>query len=416
MTIKKIMAPWKYPSILLGGVGVSTIGAWVYFIALNVIVFTMTGSALAVAGLYIIKPLATLFTNIWAGSMIDRLNKKYLMFTLDIIRAVLIACLAFYSFSLLMIYLFVFFINMATSIYHPTSTTYITKLIPPVQRQRFNALRSFIDSGAFFIGPAIAGLLFIVGSPIYAIYLNAAAFFVSAFITWLMPNVEKNGVADTPTEKLSFTLIKQDWNVVLQFSHQYMYVMTIYFLFSAFIVMQTAIDSLEVAFSKEVLSLSDGEYGFLVSIAGAGILVGAFLNTVFAKSFTISWMIGLGSIMVSVGYIIYAFSNGFFIAAIGFFVLACANAFANTGYYTFYQNNIPVEVMGRVGSAYGLIEACLIIVMTILFGLAAHFISIQTVVIVGSCMMLLLTIVLCSFNLQSSKATFYKIVTVKDRG
>jgi MFS family permease len=410
MNSRKLMDSWKYPSILLFGIGISNIGSWVYFIALNLMVFEMTGSALAVAALYIIRPLATLLTNLWSGSMIDRLNKKHLMVALDTIQSILITCLAFFSSSLWMIYLLVFFINMASSVYGPTTISYITRLIPMEERQRFNALRSLLDSGAFFIGPAITGILFMFGTPIYAIYINAFAFFFSAIVTLIMPDVEKRGVTEIPLENMSFNLLKQDWKVVLQFSSQHLYVMIIYLLFSAFIVMQTSIDSLEVAFSKEVISLTDGQYGFLVSIAGIGILLGALINTIFTKKLGISQLIGVGSVMVSVGYIIFAFSHSFLMASIGVFVLAFANAFANTGFYTFYQNNIPVEVMGRIGSIYGFVEAFFVIVVTFIFAITAQLISIQFVVISGALFTLLLTIILFLSSSQPSKSNLYNAI------
>ncbi len=292
MNIRKLADQWKYPSILLFGIGISNIGAWVYFLALNLIVFNMTGSPLAVAVLYIIKPLATLFTNLWGGSVIDRINKKLLMVTLDIIQGTLITCLAFFTNTLWIIYLLVFVINMASSLYGPTSVSYITRLIPTEQRKRFNSLRSLLDSGAFILGPAITGVLFMIGTPIYAIFINAIAFYFSALVTLFMPNVEKHRVSKSSNQRLSLSLLKQDWKEVLQFSRQFLYVMTVYFLFIAFIVMQTAIDSLEVAFSKEVISLSDGEYGFLVSIAGAGILVGSLMNVLFTKNSRFLYSLG----------------------------------------------------------------------------------------------------------------------------
>lgn len=46
MERRKIVDYWKYPAILLFGIGISSIGSWIYFIALNVIVFNMTGSPL----------------------------------------------------------------------------------------------------------------------------------------------------------------------------------------------------------------------------------------------------------------------------------------------------------------------------------------------------------------------------------
>lgn len=407
MNIRKALESWKYPFILLFGIGISNIGMWVYFIALNVMVFNMTGSALAVAALYIIKPLATLFTNLWSGSVIDRLNKKHFMILLDLLQAILITCLAIFYTSLWIVYIFVFFINMASSIYGPCSVSYITRLIPAEQRQKFNSLRSLLDSGAFFIGPAITGILFIIGSPVLAIYINAFAFFFSAAVTLFMPNVEKNSVTMAPVEQMSLHLIKKDWKVVVQFSRKHLYVITIYFLFSSFVVMQTAVDSLEVAFAKEVISLTDGEYGFLVSIAGAGILVGALINVGFTKKLSISWLIGLGSFMVSIGYIIFAFSNSFWMASIGVFILAFANAFANTGFFTFYQNNIPVAVMGRIGSMYGFVEAILVIVATSIFAVTAQLISVQFVVIVGAFFTLLLTTVLLLFSIQPSKREYH---------
>jgi len=131
------------------------------------------------------------------------------------------------------------------------------------------------------------------------------------------------------------------------------------------------------------------------------------VNTIFTKKLIPSFLIGIGSLFISIGYMIYAFSNHFIIAAIGFFILSFAMDFANTGFYTFYQNNIPVDIMGRVGSIYELLIAILTILATILFGVATHFISIQVVVIIGAFVMLLITIVLCAFNLLPSKAKLY---------
>lgn len=81
--------------LLLTGIGVSNLGAWVCLIALNLIILEMTGSPLAISALYIVIPVATIFTNFWAGSFIDRLNQKQMMIGLDLFRAGLIFILPF---------------------------------------------------------------------------------------------------------------------------------------------------------------------------------------------------------------------------------------------------------------------------------------------------------------------------------
>ncbi|WP_339149858.1 MULTISPECIES: MFS transporter [unclassified Sutcliffiella] len=405
MRTKMILKSWRYPAILLTIIGISSIGEWVYFLALNLIVLDKMG-VLAVSGLYIIRALSTLFTNIWSGSLIDRINKKHLLLWLNIFQAVFIALLPLFS-SIWTIYGLVFLIGIASSIAGPTTMTYITKLIPQDKRKRFNSLVSFIDSGAFVTGPAIAGIIFMSGTPNFAIYVNAVALFLAALITMSMPNIEKNDFIETKDEKLSLKVLKKDWKLVVDFSRKHIYIMVIYLLFSAVMVLATVIDSLEAAFAIEVLSLSEGDYGFLVSVAGAGIVAGSLVNIIIVKKVATSWLIGLGSLMVSSGYMIYAFSGGFLVAAIGFFILSFSMAFINTGIYTFYQNNVPVEVMGRVGSIYSFIGAFFTIIGTVIFGIIAELISIQFVVILGTLIMFGVTIILFIFNIQPSKASFY---------
>ncbi|WP_088072307.1 MFS transporter [Gottfriedia luciferensis] len=412
MENNKKLISWKNPLLLLFGIGVSNIGDWIYLIALNLIILDMTKSVMAISILYVLKPLATLLTNLWAGSLIDRMNKRNLMVILDVLRGLLILLLPSIS-SLYLIFGIVFIVNMASSIFYPTSITYITKLIPKDMRLRFNALRSLVQSGGFLTGPAIAGLLFMIGTPKFAIYINALSFIISGILTACLPNLDELIVQNVKKEKLTFRLIKKDFTEVLRFSRKSSYVMTIYFLFNGLLVLTAGVDSLEAVFSKTVLHLSNTEYGILVSIAGAGIGIGAIINTFFSKQFQTSWLLGIGTIFVSIGYIIYSYSNTFSIAALGFFILSFSLSFANTGFDTFYQSNVNTNIMGRVGSIYGFVEAVLVISTTILIGLSTHFITVKISVITGSLMMLFLALLLGGFILRPSGDSYFRIIEYK---
>ncbi|WP_426551316.1 MFS transporter [Bacillus pumilus] len=386
---------WRDMSLLLGAIGIANIGEWIYMIALHLLIFQETGSVLAVTAVYMLRPAAALLTNSWSGSLIDRLNQRKVMISLDISRAILIACIPFVLFSghLLTLYVMVFLIQMAQAMFHPASMVYMTGLIPVNNRKRFNAIRSLLQSGGFLLGPAAAGLLFLIGTPVFSIYINAICLFVSALLTMCLPNLLKQ---DADQKRFSLSMLKEDAKLVLRFSLTSRQVMAVYLLFSAAItVLPTAIDSLETAFAKEVLLLTDTQYGLLVSIAGAGIIAGAGLNSVIVEKLPVSIMLGIGSLFVACGYLIYAFSSTLFAAAVGFFILAFFLAFANTGFMTFYQTNIPVEVMGRVASFYALIEAILTIMLTGVSGGLAHVLSIRTSVVTGCVCMLLVCLLLC---------------------
>lgn len=391
------MRKWKHPLLLLAGIGISNVGGWIYLIALNLIVLDEWGSPLAVVILYVLKPVAALLTNAWSGSLIDRVNKRNLMAGLDFFRGVLIGVLPFLS-SSWWVYAFVLIINMGSAMFYPASMAYITTFIPRGNRQRFNALRGLIGSGAFLIGPGIAGLMFMMGTPTFALYMNAVALFLSGLVTLFLPKLEDGIPVDTRDTK--WEVIKGDWRVVWRFSRRTAYVMILYVLFSCMLVMTAAIDSLEAAFSKEVLHLSNSTYGFLVSIAGGGFVLGSILNTVLSHKLHHMHLMGVGSLGVSAGYLMYSFSNGFLLAAIGFAVLSFALAFATTGFETFYQEHIPAEIMGRVGSIYGLLEGVLVILSTVLIGVGAEVVSIRFVVLAGAMIMAGVTVALCVFSMK----------------
>lgn len=379
--------------IMLSSIGLSNVGAWIYFIALNLIILDKTSSAFAVSILYILKPLATLFTNFWSGSMIDRINKRKIMMALDFVRALLIICLPLIS-SLWLIYIFVFLINMAGDIFYQASMVYITKLVPEERRQRFNSFKSLVGSGAFVLGPSVAGVLFMMGTPAFAIIINSITLILSGVLIMFLPNIEKDEKQDYSNSNFGLKILRKDWHLAITFCQSKRKVIFFFILYYFIIIMTTTIDSLEAAFSKEVLNLSNTKYGFLVSIAGIGFVFGSLIISIFANRLKSSKLIGYGSIFLSFGYVIYAFSNEFKSASIGFFLLSFALAFANTGFDTFYQKQIPVEIMGRVGSLFGLFQAFFIIFFTILFGALTICISLQIILIVASIFLFLIAVIL----------------------
>jgi len=170
----------------------------------------------------------------------------------------------------------------------------------------------------------------------------------------------------------------------------------------------TAIDSLEAAFAKGVLSISDTSYGFLLSVFGAGIIIGSIINSVFSKQLAVNFLIGLGTFFTSIGYIVYYSSSGFFSAAPGVFLMGFAVTFANTGYLTFYQNHVPVRMMGRFGSIFSVIEACFIVALTVLIGIAAELTSIRPVGLIGSIAFILLGLLALKAVSSAKRQEYFK--------
>ncbi|MBM7578702.1 MFS transporter [Jeotgalibacillus terrae] len=395
----------KSAFLLLSSIGITSIGSWIYFIALNLMIFNETGSAAAVGLLYIIRPAAALLTSFWCGSLVDRVQKKRLMFWLTLLQSVLVTGIGILSDTLWVSYLFVFLLQMCSSILQPAGMSFTALLIPGDKLHRFNAIRSLLDSGAFLVGPAIAGLLLMNGSAVTAIFINSVALAGSAMLISAISFKENTDSFETQEKSFSIkTDLMADWKSTLQFRKTDRQMWVVYFLFTLFIVLQTAVDSLEVAFSKDALLMTDTQYGLLVSCAGAGMIIGAAINVAGTAKWSTSILIGAGSIMTASGYLIFAASPHFLIACAGVSLLGAALAFANTGFLTLIQKRVPVEYMGRITSFFHFIESLLVITVTAFFAWSASQFPIRLTVLTGVFLMVMITGYL-SFRLLKEKRT-----------
>ncbi len=209
------------------------------------------------------------------------------------------------------------------------------------------------------------------------------------------------------SEKLASNLIANDWKKVVSFSKSNIHVALVYVLFSGTIVFMTALDSLEAVFATEVLSLSESTYGFLVSVAGIGLIAGSLINALFAKYLKLNILIGVGAIFTPVGYLIFVDSMILSGQLQVFLIFTFALSFANIGFLTFYQNNVPVEIMGRFSSVFGMLEALLIIVFTAAIGVFAELFDIRVIYIIGSFAFLILGVVINMIVMNKSKRNYY---------
>ncbi|UAC48252.1 MFS transporter [Bacillus aquiflavi] len=399
------MTSWKNSIFLILGIGVSHLGNWIYFIALNILILNLTGSAAAVAGLYIIRPVAILITNTWSGSVIDRVNKRKLMIFIDIIRGTLVICIPFIG-SLWAIYIVLLLVNIAGAFFGPSSSVYITKLVPQENRKRFNSIMSMTSPGAFLLGPAIAGILIMYVSPDICIIINAVSFFVCAFFIYLLPNVDED--LNNIRERVHWKTILNDWKAVKQFIKQTKYFISVYILFQSAMLIAFAVDSQEVTFIKQHLKLSDRDYGLIVSITGIGSLTGAAVAAITSKKIHLRLFIGVGMLLTSLGYVMFYASFNFITATLAFVFLGFFLAFANTGYATFFQNNVPVKIMGRFGSIADMVQGMIQIGLTLLLGLMAEWFSVQLVCLIFTIIGTLIASILLLTVLIPSKLRYFE--------
>jgi MFS family permease len=192
---------------LLFGEFVSSIGDWLYLVALLVLVWDATGGdtlALGLIGAARILPYVLL--SIPAGIVADRFDRRKILLFTDIVRGLLMLVIAAAVYMNMSIWIIVALAITATcfsAFFGPAIGAYLPSLVrDESELGPANSAWSSLVNLAFFIGPAFAALLLSIGSLAAAFVLNALTFAIVAVVLLGLPSkqpeAKPEAAADTP--------------------------------------------------------------------------------------------------------------------------------------------------------------------------------------------------------------------------
>lgn len=113
-------------------------------------------------------------------------------------------------------------------------------------------------------------------------------------------------------------------------------------------------------------------------------------------------------VLTGAGYMVFYAASDFITAAIGFIILGFFITFANSGYMTFFQSNVPFDVMGRFSSLAELFQGVVQIILTLILGFLAEIFSLKLVCLLFSGITIFISLILCIVIFQPSKKAVYE--------
>jgi len=168
---------------LLAGMAVSQLGDWLYNVALIVLVYDRTHSPMW-AG---ITTAARMFPFVafgpLGGAIADRFDRRTVMIVCDLARMVLMLLLAVVAAARLPIVLAPLIAALATAAatpYMPSASAVTPRLVPDADLPGANAARTATVGLGIVAGPALGGLLLLLGAPAFAFLVNGLTFGFSA--------------------------------------------------------------------------------------------------------------------------------------------------------------------------------------------------------------------------------------------
>ncbi len=190
--------------------------------ALLIVVFSISKSNIAVAGVVMAFTIPNVLFGILAGVLVDRWNKKTVLFVTNILRALLIIPLAFFHTNLAAVYFFTFCISVIMQFFIPAETP----IIPLLVRKKFllsaNALFGVGIYGSVLLAYALSGPFLYVFGKTNIFFFLSAIFLIAGFFIYLIkaskskiePKINEGRVLSFSEEsKIVFQLISKTKNL-----------------------------------------------------------------------------------------------------------------------------------------------------------------------------------------------------------
>lgn len=175
---------------LLVGEFISGIGDWLYMVAILVVVYAESQSAVLLGVVGAARVLPFLLLSVPAGIIVDRYDRRLVLLVTDVARGllmVLLGVLVTIDAPVLAVVAASIAAASFAVFFGPAISAYLPTLVDEDELGPANSAWATLDSIAFIIGPAVAGVLIAVGGLGLAFLLNAVSFGVVAAVLWRLP-------------------------------------------------------------------------------------------------------------------------------------------------------------------------------------------------------------------------------------
>jgi CRP-like cAMP-binding protein/sugar phosphate permease len=371
---------------------VSTTGSALTSLASSILIYRLTGSALSVGIMLMATSIPTLFVGLIAGVFVDRFDRKKIMITADLLRAVLVFLIPFLiPYNIAFLYIIVALSSAVGQFYDPAHESVIPEIASEEELAAANSLLAISSFGSTAIGFAAAGLIASKLSISWAFYIDALTFLFSAFcllfISFAPLIVEGRTNISTVARNLQagarFLL-----NTPILRSLLLVSVPT----FISFGLWNAII----LPFALKALHATEFEYGLQEGLTSVGFVVGSLLMASYAERLREGQWITLGYLGMGIVGVLYGLSTRIPVAIMLVMVSGFMNAPVSIARRLIIQRNTPREVRGRVNSSFFVVRD-----VVFLFGMAAaglaDVIDVRLMVIIDSLLLVgtgLITLVL----------------------
>ncbi|HCI15194.1 MAG TPA: MFS transporter [Candidatus Marinimicrobia bacterium] len=328
---------------------ISHAGDAVFMIALPWLMLDITGSKSLTSLVSMSAYLPAVLFGLFAGVVVDRYNRKWIMIYSDTLRALLVAVIPLsliYGFiSPLLIGTITFSLATFSAFFYPARDSLIPHIVTAEELPAANSAISVSGQMSHLLGPLFAGIGISIFGLRHLFTADAISFLFSILLISLIVG---------PARKLTIEKHPPKWQGIVEGltyvnSHKGLRILLILTFVNNIFIMGPAIIGLPV-FVREVLTSDFGVLAKLEVAMATGMIVGSFVFWKAEKNISPISILLFGIVMDGITYTLLFFADTSFIAMLVLIIHGIGIPLITVSRTTIIQAVVPDEYRGRLFS------------------------------------------------------------------
>ncbi|WP_018750958.1 MFS transporter [Paenibacillus sanguinis] len=361
--------------VLLAARVITRFGDSIDSIAYSWMVYLLTGSKLMMGTLFALNFVPNLALSFFSGALVDRWSKRQVLLITHIGRGLIVILTAtLYATSLLKpwhLYILTLLTSTLECFASPAEISLVPRLLAKEKLLVGNSLSTSITRIAELVGMAAAGGIIAIAGVSGAMLVDGAAFLSAALLVRFISLAEKPGESAGKEGSSRNLLQETREGIVFMFRQKTILTIVIIAAFSNFCL--SPFNVLGPAFIAEILEQGPTGLSIMSASLVGGMAVSGLWLARKGNTYRKSVLILTGYTLLGVNYALL-YLPGFLpvlsIAAASLFSfgMGAAISLISTPATTYFMENVPQEMLGRVGAIYTMICTCAIPLGSLLAG------------------------------------------------
>lgn len=331
------------------GQGTSLVGTWMQSVALGWLVLELTNSPFLVGLNSALRSFGVLLFTLYAGIVVDRVDKRRLIVltqVLQMVEALILAVLVWtHVVAVWQVMALATFVGVVNAFDIPARQAFMVELVGKEDLVNAIALNSSLFNATRILGPAVAGVIIGAWGVGLCFFLNGISYIA---VIWGLQAMRLPAFVERPSTESEWQRFRGGLHFIL--GDQRM----------SALVLQVAILSLfgfpvlvmMPVFARDVLHTGAGGYGALMAAVGAGAMLGALALALVSDRVPKGRTLLGGGVAFSVLLSLFALSPWFSVSLVLLALTGCGMIVTTALTNTLIQTLVPDELRGRVMGFY----------------------------------------------------------------